>query len=182
MAENISEEWINEILEAHSFPLKPSELRSLRNISAMNRGDFSHVDRKKSAKKVEPKAKTEPEAEEPQPRKKRKLEFEVREEFDVVAEYLFVEGYADTIESAELMAENISAEWVDEIVTEMWPVNLSRVTKNSKTGKWEATSSGPVPTHPAAVANAAAKNRYETQKEIEAKWAKKDKEEKRRKK
>jgi hypothetical protein len=114
LLESMSDEEFEEILEAHSFPLKPSELRSLRNISAMNRGDFSHVDRKKSAKKAEPKA--EPEAEEPQPRKKRKLEFEVREEFDVVAEYLFVEGFADSIENAEVMAENISEEWVNEIM------------------------------------------------------------------
>jgi hypothetical protein len=41
-----------------------------------------------------------------------------KEEFDVIAEYLFVEGYADTIESAELIAESISAEWVNDILDE----------------------------------------------------------------
>lgn len=36
--------------------------------------------------------------------------------FEEVVEYLFVEGYADTIKSAELIAENISASWVNEIL------------------------------------------------------------------
>lgn len=40
----------------------------------------------------------------------------VRENFDEIAEYLFVEGYTDTIESAEVMVENISAEWANEIL------------------------------------------------------------------
>lgn len=35
-----------------------------------------------------------------------------------VVEYLFVEGYAETIESAELMAENISDNWVNVILDE----------------------------------------------------------------
>jgi hypothetical protein len=39
-----------------------------------------------------------------------------KEEFESVIEYLFVEGYADTIENAELMAENISETWVNEIM------------------------------------------------------------------
>ena len=36
--------------------------------------------------------------------------------FEEVIEYLFVEGFADTIENAELMAENISENWVNEIM------------------------------------------------------------------
>jgi hypothetical protein len=40
--------------------------------------------------------------------------------FEEVAEYLFVEGYADTIESAEVMAENISEQWIDEILDEKY--------------------------------------------------------------
>jgi hypothetical protein len=39
-----------------------------------------------------------------------------KESFDIIAEYLFVEGFAETIESAELIAESISAEWVNEII------------------------------------------------------------------
>ena len=43
-----------------------------------------------------------------------------KEEFDVIAEYIFVEGYADTIESAELIAESISEQWVNEILDEKY--------------------------------------------------------------
>jgi hypothetical protein len=38
--------------------------------------------------------------------------------FEEVIEYLFVEGYADTIENAEVMAENISDNWVNDILNE----------------------------------------------------------------
>jgi hypothetical protein len=44
----------------------------------------------------------------------------IREDFDAIVEFLFVEGYANTIESAELMAESINAEWVDEILDEKY--------------------------------------------------------------
>jgi hypothetical protein len=87
-----------------------------------------------------------------------------------VVEYLFVEGYADTIENAEVMAENISETWTNEIL-ETW--SDSKVRKNPKTDKWEASNTWGT-LHPAAVSNAAAKNKYQTQKEIEAKWAKRD--------
>lgn len=43
-----------------------------------------------------------------------------KEEFEAIVEYLFVEGYADTIEGAELMAETISEEWVNEILDEKY--------------------------------------------------------------
>ena len=36
--------------------------------------------------------------------------------FESIIEYLFVEGFADTIENAEVMAENISETWVNEIM------------------------------------------------------------------
>ena len=39
-----------------------------------------------------------------------------KEEFDAIVEYLFVEGYVDTIESAEVMAENISEQWAEIIL------------------------------------------------------------------
>lgn len=39
-----------------------------------------------------------------------------REEFESIIEFLFVEGYTDTIESAELMAENISEDWANDII------------------------------------------------------------------
>jgi hypothetical protein len=37
-------------------------------------------------------------------------------EFDLVADYLFNEGFADTPESAEVMAENISETWMNQIL------------------------------------------------------------------
>ena len=36
--------------------------------------------------------------------------------FDVVLEYLYVEGYAETIEEAEAMMVNLTPEQIDEIV------------------------------------------------------------------
>lgn len=69
----------------------------------------------------------------------------VREE---VAEYLFVEGYADTIEAAELMAESIGEAWVESILEAVdW--NKSEV---GITGK-------PIPKK-----NLSAKNRHEFEK------------------
>jgi hypothetical protein len=102
-------EELDERKLAHSFPLKPSERRSVENIRARLNNQEPETPTR-SARKVEP----------VQPRKKRKLEFEVKENFEEVVEYLFVEGYADTIENAELMAESISAEWVDEILDEKY--------------------------------------------------------------
>ena len=52
--------------------------------------------------------------------KKTELASIVKEDFDIITEFLFVEGYADTIENAELMAENISETWVEEILDEKY--------------------------------------------------------------
>lgn len=49
-----------------------------------------------------------------------------KEEFDAIVEYLFVEGYVDTIESAEVMVENISEQWANEILDEKY-VNEAKV-------------------------------------------------------
>ena len=40
-------------------------------------------------------------------------------QIDAITEYLFVEGYADTVESAEVIAESISSEWSYEILDEI---------------------------------------------------------------
>ena len=40
-------------------------------------------------------------------------------QFDAITEYLFVEGYADTIKSAEAIAESMSPEWSYEILDEI---------------------------------------------------------------
>ena len=50
--------------------------------------------------------------------KKNELASIVKEDFDIISEFLFVEGYADSIESAELMAESISEQWENEILDE----------------------------------------------------------------
>ena len=41
-----------------------------------------------------------------------------KEEFEAIVEFLFVEGYADTIERAEVMVESISEQWANEILDE----------------------------------------------------------------
>jgi hypothetical protein len=108
LLESMTDDEFEYVVEAaHSFPLSPSERRSAENIGRMSRGDYSGSASNKSAKATEP---VQPK------RKKRKLEFEVKEDFAVVAEYLFIEGFADTIENAEVMAENISETWVNGIL------------------------------------------------------------------
>jgi hypothetical protein len=100
--EDMSDEEFEELCEkklAHSFPLKPSEKRSVSP-----GGRSSTETRTKSASKPTPKT------------TKRKTDLSKV----IIAQYLYVEGYADTIENAELMAESISEEWVDEILDEKY--------------------------------------------------------------
>jgi hypothetical protein len=119
--ESLDDNEIEELNEArrqaHSFPLKPSERRSVSNIARMNRGDFSVPPngsvRIKSAKKQEP----EPEPKKNKPRR-RGVQNVQYNEFDLVSDYLFNEGYADSPESAEVMAENISGQWIQSILSE----------------------------------------------------------------
>lgn len=110
--EDMSDEEFEDLCEkklAHSFPLKPSEKRSVKNIGRMNRGDFSvspgerppTETRTKSASKSTTKRKTD----------LSKV---------IIAQYLYGEGYTETIESAELMAENISETWANEILDEKY--------------------------------------------------------------
>jgi len=49
--------------------------------------------------------------------------------FEEVVEYLFVEGFADTIEGAEVMAENISEQWVNEILEGYQELNRKRMNR-----------------------------------------------------
>jgi hypothetical protein len=143
--EDMSDDEFEDLCEkklAHSFPLKPSERRSVENIGRMLDGDYSvppggrSSTETRSARKPDP-TPTTPNTPPTTSKPKRKSEFidrsgasdqgnrgsrrrirEEREDFDVVVEYLFVEGFADTIENAEVMAENISGDWVDEILDE----------------------------------------------------------------
>jgi hypothetical protein len=118
--EQLSDEEFEELNEArrklaHSFPLKPSEKRSAANIGRMNDGDFSVPPEGSVRVRSSRKAKPEPEAEEEKPTgKKRRTDMRKV----IVAHYLFDEGYADSLNGAEVMAENISGQWVNEILDE----------------------------------------------------------------
>ena len=117
LVESLSDDEIEYLYEArrkrklaHSFPLKPSELRSVRNIERMNRGDFSvPPEGSRSSRKKEP----EPEEEKPTGKRRRTNMSDV-----IVAHYLFDEGYADSLDGAEVMAENISDNWIQSILSE----------------------------------------------------------------
>ena len=47
------------------------------------------------------------------------------EEFDVILEYLLDEGYADTVENAESIMMNMSEDWRESIVGEMFNEKLT---------------------------------------------------------
>lgn len=68
--------------------------------------------------------------------------------FEAVVEYLYVEGYADTIEAAELMAENIGDLWADSILEAV---------------DWDKSDIG-ITGQPIPKKNLSAKNRYEFEK------------------
>jgi Fe-S-cluster formation regulator IscX/YfhJ len=86
---------------AHSFPLKPSERRSVENIRRALDGEEPSPRRTetRSARKEEP---------------KRKRTTDLKKV--IIAQYLFDEGYADTPESAEVMSESISETWMNQIL------------------------------------------------------------------
>jgi len=122
LVESLSDDEFEELNEArrklaHSFPLKPSERRSVENIERMNRGDFSVPPggsvRVRSSRKNEPEAEPEPEEKKPTGKRRRTNMSNV-----IVAHYLFDEGYADSLDGAEVMAENISDNWVQSILSE----------------------------------------------------------------
>jgi len=103
-------EELDERKYAHSFPLTPSEKKIAARIRARLDGQ-EPVETPKSAKKVEP-------TPEPKKRtiKRTELKSIIKDDFDALVEHLFVKGYTDTIENAELMAENISENWATEIL------------------------------------------------------------------
>jgi hypothetical protein len=63
-----------------------------------------------------------------------------KEAHSFIAQYLHDEGYADTIESAELMVESISEQWVEEIL-ESEDSNWNEVRKSASRRK---PSAGPI--------------------------------------
>ena len=185
LLESMSDEEFEDLNEkrlAHSFPLKPSERRSVENIRAMLDGkpkpETSSRSARRSPPEEQPKARKrttdltkvrmgeefdaiEEAKDIPQEvalkladmlkgspqlsmrggmarglrqyamgRNKKRLEkLQQNEEFESVVEYLFVEGFADTIENAEVIAENISETWVNEIM-EARGSTTQRTTKN----------------------------------------------------
>jgi hypothetical protein len=112
LVEQLTEEEYVELCEAaHSFPLNKRERKSVENIGRMNRGDFSvspdekpTPTRTKSASKPAPKT------------KKRKTDLSKV----IIAQYLYDEGFADTLESGSVMAESISEQWENEILDEKY--------------------------------------------------------------
>ena len=111
--EDMSDEEFEKLCEkklAHSFPLKQKDRRSAENIGRMNAGDFSVSPGGRSSTETRTKS-----ASKPTPKTtKRKTDLSKV----IIAQYLYVEGYSETIESAEVMAENISETWVEEIINE----------------------------------------------------------------
>jgi hypothetical protein len=110
LLETLTDDEIEELNEArrkaHSFPLKPSERRSVENIRRALDGEEPSPRRTetRSARKAEPEA----------PKKKRTTDLKKV----IIAQYLFDEGYADTPESAEVMSESISETWIQFIISE----------------------------------------------------------------
>ena len=109
MAESISAEWVNDIMEklAHKFPLSAKQKELARKIGERARGS-EEPKAPRSARKVETPA---------QPPRRRTTDLSKV----IVAHYLYNEGYADTMENAEEMAENISEEWVNDIIEKFDP-------------------------------------------------------------
>lgn len=91
--------------------LRPGDQAALKRILAREKKQEQSPTR--SARKVEP-------ATQEQPRKRTTnlANVKIAEDFDIITEFLFVEGFAETIENAEVMAENISEDWVEEILDE----------------------------------------------------------------
>jgi hypothetical protein len=122
LLESLSDDEIEVLNEArrklaHSFPLKPSERRSVENIRRALDGEEPSPRRTetRSARKEEPRS------ERRRTIKRSELSGIIKDDLDLVADYLFSEGFADTPEGAEVMAENISDNWVNEIIEKFNP-------------------------------------------------------------
>ena len=150
LVESLSDDEIEELNEArrraHSFPLKPSEKRSVENIGRMNRGDFSVPPGGSVRVRSSRKAKPEPEEKKPTGRRIKRSELSgiIKDQFDLVADYLFSEGYADSLDGAEVMAKNISDNWVNEIVEKFNPKDYNEyhqknhVDDRDQSDEWDA--------------------------------------------
>ena len=143
LVESLSDDEIEYLYEArrkrklaHSFPLTKKELKYVDNIRRRLDGEIVPAEGDKSP---------ESRGREPSPtrsasKKRSNITFDDRSqasdqgntrrtrslnaEFDLVADYLFSEGYADSLDGAEAMAENISDNWVNEILNEKYVKEL----------------------------------------------------------
>lgn len=109
LVEQLTQEEYNELYEAaHSFPLNKKERKSVENIGRMNAGDYS----------VPPDGKSTPSktrsASRPIPKRKRKTDLNKV----IIAQYLYDEGYAETLESGTIIAQSISEQWANQILDE----------------------------------------------------------------
>ena len=141
LVESLSDDEIEYLYEArrkrklaHSFPLTRKERKYADNIRRRLEGEIV------PAEGDEPEPEPEPSPTRSASKKRSNITFDDRSqasdqgntrrtrslnaEFDLVADYLFSEGYADSLDGAEVMAENISASWVNEILDEKYVKEL----------------------------------------------------------
>ena len=125
--EELNEAWSSKKIERFNKEIKRQEQQrkrtpnsSLRPVdqAALKRMLSREQSPTRSARKPDPTPTEKPKG--TRTIKKTELASIVKEDFDIITEFLFVEGYADTIENAELMAESISEQWVDEILDEKY--------------------------------------------------------------
>ena len=125
--EELNEAWSSKKIEKFNKEIKRQEQQrkrtpnsSLRPVdqAALKRMLSREQSPTRSARKPDPTPTEKPKG--TRTIKKTELASIVKEDFDIITEFLFVEGYADTIENAELMAESISEQWVDEILDEKY--------------------------------------------------------------
>lgn len=131
LVESLSDDEIEYLCErklAHRFPLTKKELKYADNIRRRLEGEIV------PAEGDEPEPKPEPSPTRSASKKRSNITFDDRSrasdqgntrrtrslnaEFDLVADYLFSEGYADSLDGAEVMAENISDNWIQSILSE----------------------------------------------------------------
>lgn len=129
ITEQLTDEEFDDLTEArrrrlaHSFPLPPSALRSVDNIRKRLEnpdGPYIPYEGEKTSKTSPTRSsrgREEPEPPEPVPVPEPKRRSRTTNLKNVIiAQYLYNEGYAETLQSAEIMSESISEEWVNEIL------------------------------------------------------------------
>ena len=123
--EELNEAWSSKKIERFNKEIKRQEQQRKRTPnSSLRPGDQAALARMlargqsptKSASKPDPTPTEKPKR--TRTIKKTELASIVKEDFDIISNFLFVEGFTDTIENAELMAESISEQWANQILDE----------------------------------------------------------------